>query len=226
MTTETVSEPLPEPKRLRRRGPVMSLKKRAAMLQAARLEFSTSGYRDATMDTIALRAQVSKRTLYNHFATKEEVFRAVVREFVEVIRRSVQIRYSPEASLREQLEASARGSIAFIRDPANLQLFRAILAEHVRNPSLVQPAFATEWESEYGFDKWFEVAHRDARLSIRDPRRAAHIFSSLMRGLITWPVLLSRVEFTDERLPPEVTEAIDMFLAYCSTEGKAQGPRP
>jgi TetR/AcrR family transcriptional regulator of autoinduction and epiphytic fitness len=195
-----------------------SPEKRAAILAAARNEFGSAGYRDTTMDSIALRAQVSKRTLYNHFATKEDMFLAVIRDFVQTITRLFAIRYSPEKSLREQLESRARASIALARDEENVQLFRAILAEHIRNPTLVAPAFASTWESEYGFVHWVEAAHRDGRLTVEDPTRAAHIFSSLMRGLITWPVLLSRVEYTSDKLPLTVTEAIDMFLAQCSKE--------
>ncbi|MCG0314106.1 MAG: TetR/AcrR family transcriptional regulator [Calditerricola sp.] len=40
--------------------------------------FSELGYADASMELIAERAGVVKRTLYNHFATKEELFKFVL----------------------------------------------------------------------------------------------------------------------------------------------------
>jgi hypothetical protein len=150
----------------------------------------------------------------------------VVKEFVsDVIRRQSQIRYAHGEPLRQQLESYAHGVIELVRNPEHLRLFRAILAEHVRDPALVQAAVSTDWESEYGFDKWVAAAHRDGRLAVKNARSAAHIFSSLMRGLITWPVLLARVELTSDRLPSEVSEAIDMFLSYFEPRGRSRENR-
>lgn len=47
------------------------------MLQAALNEFCQKGYRGASIDLIAKRAQVSKATLYHHFDNKENLFLAV-----------------------------------------------------------------------------------------------------------------------------------------------------
>ena len=44
--------------------------------------FAEKGFAGARMDEIARRAGVSKGTLYLYFATKEDMFRAVVREVV------------------------------------------------------------------------------------------------------------------------------------------------
>jgi hypothetical protein len=46
-----------------------------------------------------------------------------------------------------------------------------------------------------------------------------------MRGLITWPVLLARVELTGDRLPSEVSEAIGMFLSYFEPRGRSRENR-
>jgi AcrR family transcriptional regulator len=51
---------------------------RGAILDAATDEFTTSGYAQATMRTVAARAQVSLSVLYRHFSGKEELFAAAV----------------------------------------------------------------------------------------------------------------------------------------------------
>ena len=56
---------------------------RPAEIEAAALaEFSAKGYDAARIDDVAKRAGVSKGLLYLYFRTKEELFKAVVRNFV------------------------------------------------------------------------------------------------------------------------------------------------
>ncbi|WP_390888393.1 TetR/AcrR family transcriptional regulator, partial [Leclercia adecarboxylata] len=47
-------------------------RKRAAILEAAVAEFRAFGFAGTSMDRIAATAEVSKRTVYNHFASKDE----------------------------------------------------------------------------------------------------------------------------------------------------------
>jgi len=217
----TAEQPSPP---ARRRGRPVSQRKRQAVLEAARREFGASGFRDANMDAIAAAANVSKRTLYNHFASKELLFRAVVADLVAVISGTVGIRYDPAAPLRRQLEQYARDSIRLVRNTGNLHLLRAVIAEHIRNPALVEPAFATYWKAEYGFADWIKAACADRRLAVKDPTRAGHIFASLVRGVIIWPAVLGRTSFTTERLTAAAAEAIDMFLVYYAPDRATAPP--
>lgn len=52
------------------------------ILDAALQEFSAAGYTGARMDDIALRAGLSKGGLYAHFASKEEVFEALLARYL------------------------------------------------------------------------------------------------------------------------------------------------
>jgi TetR/AcrR family transcriptional regulator of autoinduction and epiphytic fitness len=52
--------------------------KRAQIIDAAVAEFQELGFAGASMDRIAARAQVSKRTVYRHFDGKEALFRAIL----------------------------------------------------------------------------------------------------------------------------------------------------
>ena len=56
----------------------LSDKKRLNILDAAEQLFFECGVEHATMDQIAKAAQASKRTVYNHFSTKEELFQAIL----------------------------------------------------------------------------------------------------------------------------------------------------
>ena len=54
--------------------------KRRAIARAARAVFGREGYTGASVDTIAAEAGVSKRTIYNHYVDKEQLFLSVILE--------------------------------------------------------------------------------------------------------------------------------------------------
>ena len=53
---------------------------RARLLAAAAQEFARAGLERANVDAISLAAGYAKGTIYNYFASKEELFLAVVEE--------------------------------------------------------------------------------------------------------------------------------------------------
>jgi len=67
-----------KPSRKGKPSPAQTQARIAAVLEAARDEFSQSGYHGAKMDSIAARAGVSKRSLYLWYSSKAELFRASV----------------------------------------------------------------------------------------------------------------------------------------------------
>jgi AcrR family transcriptional regulator len=59
------------------------LKTRRAMLDAAALEFAEKGFHDSSIIGITQRAGVALGSFYTYFASKDEIFRAVVRDLSE-----------------------------------------------------------------------------------------------------------------------------------------------
>ncbi|MCC7336455.1 MAG: TetR/AcrR family transcriptional regulator [Pirellulaceae bacterium] len=57
----------------------------AEILQAAIEEFSENGFAGAKIEAIAARAGVAKGTVYLYYATKEELFEAIVRDRVSPV---------------------------------------------------------------------------------------------------------------------------------------------
>ena len=55
-----------------------SARKRRAILDAATTTFLSKGYLGTSMDEIAALAQVSKQTVYKHFADKQSLFTEIV----------------------------------------------------------------------------------------------------------------------------------------------------
>src|SRR5665648_745644 len=82
------------------------------------------GYELASMDKIAETAGVSKRTVYNHFGSKENLFQAIVDDFLAQRQSLKTIIYNSEKSLEEQLLAFANAEIFLIDSPERIGLSR------------------------------------------------------------------------------------------------------
>lgn len=67
----------------------MMNKTKRAIFDAAIKIFSISGYDGATMDDMAQEAGVAKGTLYYYFKSKEEIFKYIITEGVEVIKEQI-----------------------------------------------------------------------------------------------------------------------------------------
>ncbi|WP_160045185.1 MULTISPECIES: TetR/AcrR family transcriptional regulator [Paenibacillus] len=73
------------------------------IIRAAIEVFSENGYHRASMDEIALRAQVAKGTLYYNFPGKSELFKTVVKQgFEDIMQRTQADLYAP-LPLKEQI---------------------------------------------------------------------------------------------------------------------------
>ena len=67
-----------------------SAAKRLAILSAARELFLADGFERASMDAVAARAGVSKRTVYDYYGDKRALFLAVVEETVRLLSSVIQ----------------------------------------------------------------------------------------------------------------------------------------
>jgi AcrR family transcriptional regulator len=66
-----------------KRNSALADSRRRALLDAALAVFARYGYQKTSMDEVARSAQFSRQGLYLHFATKEELFQAAVRNALE-----------------------------------------------------------------------------------------------------------------------------------------------
>src|SRR4051812_38195681 len=86
--------------------------RRAGILDAALEAFSAGGYHETSLDAVAERAGVSKALIYEHFASKRELHRALLETYVgELLGTVLEAAQSAEPG-EERLRA---GSEAFLR---------------------------------------------------------------------------------------------------------------
>jgi AcrR family transcriptional regulator len=107
------------------------------IVEAALEVFGERGLANARLDDIAHRAGVSKGTIYLYFASKEELFREVIRStMVANIERGEAI--GPRGSAVEHLDAVLAGWWQFARSPAFERIFRLVMGELHDFPDLAE----------------------------------------------------------------------------------------
>ncbi len=94
------------------------------VLEAAALEFGERGYHEAAITGITQRAGVALGTFYTYFESKEEVFRALVRDMSQAVRAHVAeaVKGAPDRLAAERLGLEA--FISFVR--RHRELYRII----------------------------------------------------------------------------------------------------
>ena len=196
-----------------------SVRKRRTILEAATEVFLAEGFAGASMDAIATAAGVSKPTVYNHFADKQQLFEQIVNNLVAVITQPFYeqiVNLSDDGDLAKRLRELARLLLKGVMQPANLRLRRLVIGEAGRFPDLGR-AYERHGP-ERALAAWTTAFKRLADtgvLRMRDPTLAAEHFQSLV---LTTP--LNHAMFSGDDRPPGAAQlkryadnAVDVFLA-------------
>src|SRR5471030_155049 len=109
-------------------------RKRDAIVQAAIVEFRANGFEATSVDKVAARAEVSKRTLYNHFASKDELFAEILRVLWESSANQLERPYQPGQPVREQLLALLQQKLSLLADDSFIALARVAIDSVIHSP--------------------------------------------------------------------------------------------
>lgn len=189
--------------------------KREQILEAATRVFLDCGFGNASMDGIAAAAGVSKQTIYSHFAGKDALFGAIVRDKCDQLLGAMSPPEGEWDDPEEVLRDVARRFYYLVLAPDNMAHFRAIIAESSRFPELARvfydsgPRLAADNLAAY-------LTEMDRRkiLLIGDPLRTARLFFGMLRGdLYFRQVLGIAAEPSAEDIEQSVSEAVQVFLA-------------
>ncbi|MFK3792967.1 MULTISPECIES: TetR/AcrR family transcriptional regulator [Pseudomonas] len=189
--------------------------KRNAIIQAAISEFRACGFDITSMDKIAATAGVSKRTVYNHFPSKEELFAEILNQLWASISAQTEITYRSDQPLREQLASLLRAKLQLLADENFLDLARVAIAAAIHSPERAQDMVARLGEREESLSLWIRAAQADARIKPVDAEFAAQQMHGLLKSFALWPqISLGHPPLTPEMQSQVVESALDMFLGH------------
>ncbi|PTQ96017.1 TetR family transcriptional regulator [Paraburkholderia sp. GV068] len=189
-------------------------RKRVAVINAAIEEFLAAGFDATSMDRIAARANVSKRTVYNHFPSKEALFAEILRQLWDASHAGQTLAYRASVPLREQLIELLMRKLRLINDEAFLALARVAIAAGIHSPERARDMVARLGEREEDLTVWIRAAAADQRLRIADPVFASHQLQGLVKAFAFWPqVTMGQPPLSETEQQTIAESAADMFLA-------------
>jgi TetR/AcrR family transcriptional regulator of autoinduction and epiphytic fitness len=189
-------------------------RKREAIIQAAIAEFRDNGFDITSMDKIAATAGVSKRTVYNHFPSKEELFAEILNQLWARVTAEQETPYRPDLPLREQMRRMLMAKLHMLGDDNFLDLARVAIAATIHSPERAQDMVARMGQREEGLTVWIRAAQADGRLKPVDPEFAAQQVQGLLKSFAFWPqISMGQPSLSPERQTAVTESALDMFLA-------------
>jgi TetR/AcrR family transcriptional regulator of autoinduction and epiphytic fitness len=189
-------------------------RKRQAIIQAAINEFRDNGFEITSMDKIAATAGVSKRTVYNHFPSKEELFAEILNQLWIRVTAEQETSYRPDLPLRDQLRVLLTAKLRMLGDDNLLDLARVAIAATIHSPERAQDMVARMGAREEGLTVWIRAAQADGRLKAVAPEFAAQQIHGLLKSFAFWPqISMGQPSLSAEEQNTVADSALDMFLA-------------
>jgi len=186
------------------------------ILDVATALFLGDGFGATSIEAVARRAGISKRTFYHRFRGKEVLFEAVVRRLIERWTPPLDATLFEGSSLAETLRRAGEYMLGVALTPEALALHRVVIAEATRFPGLAR--ILHELGAATGIERIARVLEpriASGELRAMDPQFAAEQFilmvvSGPRRRALGLGTLLSPSELRDW-----LDQCVALFLEGC-----------
>lgn len=186
---------------------------------AATEVFLEGGFAATSMDKVVEKAGVSKRTLYNYYKGKEELFIDVMQMQLGSLYENFETDRSGSADPAEQLHWLGIELLRLANAPTTLSLFRIAAAEAQRFPKLAQHFFEQSFENV--IDSVAVILdHESEKLGIRvgDSRQAGEFFLDLLTGTAYLRVIFgTTAPWNDKAIKARTSRAVSYFFETYSS---------
>src|SRR5579864_7033866 len=184
----------------------------SAIRDASATLFLEKGYQGTSMDDIAAAAQVSKQTIYTHFANKEELFADLVLGNADRVEGFI-AGLSVGPDVEQGLARIARDYVRFVSRPDVLRLRRLVIAEAGRFPALARAYYERVPQRVVAaFARLFGELSQEGRLHVVNANTAAQHFVWLALGVpVDRGMFISPPQ--DDDLDDIADSAVKVFLS-------------
>jgi TetR/AcrR family transcriptional repressor of mexJK operon len=184
------------------------------LLDAATQLFLSLGYGATSVEAVARRARISKRTFYHRFRDKPALFVAVVHRIIDRLRPPADVPLL-EGDLQEILRRLAGIILRAALSPQAIALNRMIVAESGRFPKL---AAVTTGATEEAIRLIAGVLDREARagnLALDNPTFAAQQFLYMIIAVPQRRAMGFGAPMTSAEIDPWARDVVNLFLNGC-----------
>lgn len=192
-----------------------SEQKRLAILNAAKSAFKEHGVQGTSMDQLASIAEVSKRTVYNHFESKEALVMVLISEMWKRATQDIDIQFSESMSPEEQLCRLLKEEIKVISSPEYIDLVRVAFGHFLYHPEALKHEVEKLAEQETALKRWIKEQIKSGFLRQTDTEFATQQLHSIIKGSCFWPQFMQiAAPLSKAEKDFLVQETTAMFLCY------------
>jgi TetR/AcrR family transcriptional regulator, mexJK operon transcriptional repressor len=204
-----------------------ALELRERILKVATELFLKEGYGSTSIEAVAARAGISKRTFYHRFPDKAALFAAVVHRIVEQVRPPPEVPLLQGTTLEEILRRLAGLLLRAALAPQAIALQRLVTAESVRFPNLARAVYEEGWAQQATALIGDLLARElpDAQLSVELRRFEAEQFLHMVVALPQRRIIGLGVPLTPGELDAWADGAVNLFLNGCRGLGRTTSQR-
>jgi AcrR family transcriptional regulator len=190
---------------------------RDRILEVATEQFLTEGYGSTSIEAVAGRARISKRTFYHRFDDKAALFAAVVHRIIEKARPPPGMPLLEGTTLQEILRRLAGLLLRAALSPQAIALHRLVTAESVRFPNLVRAVYDEGWVQQATalIGDLLSRELRDPRLTVELRSFAAEQFLHVVVALPQRRIMGLGVPMTPGEIDAWADNAVNLFLNGC-----------
>ncbi|MDB4837034.1 TetR/AcrR family transcriptional regulator [Marinomonas sp.] len=187
--------------------------KRQTILDAAEELFYELGVDATSMDHLAIKAEVSKRTIYNHFSNKEALFQAIITRMLEGLTQDDDVLYCHEQPLFDQLCQIANNEVNLLSSEPFLRVAKITFMQLLKEPQLAQSINGHRFGCLTYLERFLTEACHDGVLKIDDIEFSSKQFVYQLKSFIFYPLLygFEKKETLKDRFIVE--ETVRLFLA-------------
>ena len=190
-------------------------RKKQQIVMAAVEEFHKNGFAGTSMDQIAHTADVSKRTVYNHFSSKDELYIGIVHHMFGLVAGTAPDPYDSDRDFISQLKSIARKKIDLFVSEEFIRLSRVVMPEALLNPQRMHDAMAQMAAVESDMNSWFDLAIKDKKFTEEDASEVCGTFMGIIKMDSYWPRLLKgEAEPNEQKLEALQDKAVCMFAKF------------
>ncbi|MCG8314526.1 MAG: TetR/AcrR family transcriptional regulator [Pseudomonadales bacterium] len=153
------------------------------LLRVALAEFLEYGYGDASLTRIVKNASVSKTTLYSRYSSKEELFRAIIYQQINLVNPGAYLPMNASSlNLEDGLKSYANNMLSLNLQGEMLGVNRLIYSEFNRFPELGAAAAERTRMGVERITRFIKSCTEADGSTCNDPAAAAETFIYMIKG--------------------------------------------
>lgn len=183
--------------------------------------FLEKGYKGASMQRIAEQAEVSKRTLYKHFPTKDAVLSEVLGLFMEQGTKAATVPFDAKQPLDCQFKALLKSKIKLLQSDNYRGLLKILLPE-----ALLQSQRGDYLTRHFPYTQgplvnWLSAAEKANVIATEDLMVLALTIQGALEKQVLWPQLMHGQDDVDEQKEDRIIAELTQLLVTLYSTDKA-----